>query len=122
MKSNLRNKWLFVAAAILFSTAVVGYSQESPTITTIKKTTTHYNRSYTVNIEYDYLKALAGTDYLEINVSIETMGKNLRLVSCERCDSNSSVFSHMSGPTLMDSGQPSPIDGVSPLSIVLWLE
>jgi len=113
MKSNLRNKWLFVAAAMLLSTAVVGNSQESETVTAIKKTITPYDRSYTVNIEYDYLKALAGTDYLEINVSIETMGKNLKLVSCERCDSNSSVFSHMSGPTLMDSGQPSAVDGVS---------
>jgi len=113
MKSNLRNKWLFVAAAMLLSMAVVGNSQESGTVTTIKKTITPYDRSYTVNIEYDYLKALAGTDYLEINVSIETMGKNLKLVSCERCDSNSSVFSHMSGPTLMDSGQPSAVDGVS---------
>lgn len=113
MKSNLRNKWLFVTAAMLLSTAVGGYAQDSPTVTKIKNTISPYGRSYTVSIEYDYLKAIAGTDYLEINVSIETMGKNLKLVSCERCDSNSSVFSHMSEPKLMDSGQPSATDGVS---------
>jgi hypothetical protein len=105
--------WLFVAAAMLLSTAANGYAQDAPSLTTIKVTVSRYGQSYTVNIEYDYLKAIAGSDYLEINVSIETMGKNLKLVSCERCDSNSSVFSHMSEPKLMDPGQPSATDGIS---------
>jgi hypothetical protein len=113
MRSNLRSKWLFVAAVVLLSTAVSGYAQDLPTITTIKNTVSRYGQSYTVNIEYDYLKAIAGSDYLEINVSIETLGKNLKLVSCERCDPNSSVFSHMSGPTVMDPGQPSATNGIS---------
>jgi len=113
MTSNLRGMWLFVAAVVLLSTAVGGYAQDSPTITTIKNTVSRYGQSYTVNIEYDYLKAIAGSDFLEINISIETLGKNLRLINCERCDPNSSVFSHMSGPTVMDPGEPSATDGIS---------
>lgn len=113
MTSNLRNKCLIVAAGLLLSSAMDGYSQDPPTVTTIKDIVNRNDRSYTVNIEYDYLKVIEGSDYFEINVSIETMGKNLRLVSCERCDSNSSVFSHMSEPKLMDPGQPSATDGVS---------
>jgi len=112
MKSNSRNMWLIVAAALLLSPTVDGYSQDSQTATTIKETVIRNNRSYTVGIEYEYLKAIAGKD-LEINVSIETIGKNLRLVSCERCDSDSSVFSHISQPKLLDPGEPSAVDGVS---------
>ncbi len=113
MTSNLRNKCLIVAAGLLLSTAIDSYAQDSPTVTTIKEIVNRNDRSYTVNIEYDYLKVIEGSDYFEINVSIETMGKNLKLVSCERCDLNSSVFSHMSEPKLLDPGQPSAIDGVS---------
>ncbi len=109
MKSGSKRQRVLTLIVALLTLNALGHAQAPPQedgtpSTTIRTTVNRYGSSYTVNIDYDYRKALAGSQNLEINVMIETVSsKNLRLVSCERCDPGNSVFSRMSGPVLVDS-------------------
>ncbi len=84
--------------------------------TTIKSTVQRAGSRYTVYIDYDYARALAGTDNLQITVTVETIGRqNLKLIRCDECTTESAPFSEVKGPWLFDTMPPSE---VSPWKLV----
>ncbi|MFL6210507.1 MAG: hypothetical protein ACJ74W_16745 [Pyrinomonadaceae bacterium] len=76
--------------------------------TTIKQTVQRDGNYYTVYVDYDYREAWAGNTHLNINVAVETIGmQTLKLIRCEKCEPENSIFASVADPVLVDGGQPS---------------